>query len=110
MQKCTLMSCSVQYNSGAVPYSDLLDRILRSYYLVYFILILMSVAPLSHRQVVPATVVDLCLLPPRRLTVTTIRGYLVPLDKINVLSKFGSFLMASFCWFICLYIVGHYVI
>ena len=80
------MSCIVQYNPADVIYSTLLDRILRSYYLVYIIFIMLSVAPLSHKHAIPEAVFALCLLPTRRLTVTNVRGHLVPLDKLNVRS------------------------
>ena len=54
-------------------------------------------SPLSHRHVIPATMVALCLFTPLRLTVTTVRGSLVPLDKLNALSNLGSFSIASLC-------------
>ena len=56
---------------------------------------MMLVAPLSHRDGRSAIIVALCFLPPVRLTVTTDRGYLVPLDKLSLLSNFGSYYMAS---------------
>ena len=81
----------MQYTPTTVPDSTLLDRILRSYYLVCFIFIMLSVAPLLQKNVRPGTVVDLCLLPTWRLTVTTVKGSLVLLDQLEVLvSNIGS--------------------
>ena len=94
MQKFTFTSCAVQYKPAAVLYSTLLDRILRSYYLVCLIFIMLSIAPLSHKHVRPATVIAICFLPRQRLTVTNCRGYLALLDKLKLLlSKSGSFSM-----------------
>ena len=57
---------------------------------------MLLVAPLSHKHVVPATVAALYLLSPRRDTVTNGKGFLVPLDNLNLLvSNVGSLLMAS---------------
>ena len=67
--------------------------------------IILSVAPLSHRHVRPAIIGSFCLLTPWRLAVTTGKGSLVPLDKINLLSNFGSFSMASLCWFFYLFML-----
>ena len=93
IQKGALTPCIVQYNPADVLYSTLFYRILRSYYLVCILLIMMSVSLLYHKHVRPATVVALCFLPLRRLLVTTGRGSLVLLDKLNALSNFGSFSM-----------------
>ena len=73
----------MKYVPAAVIYSTLLDLIPSLYFLVCFLLMVMSVAPLSYRHVNPETIVALCFLPPRRLTVTTGRFSLVPLDKLN---------------------------
>ena len=64
------------------------------------LLIMLSVALLSHRHVRPAIIFNLCFLPPWRLIVTTGRRSLVPLDKLNLLSKFGSYSMASLRWYL----------
>ena len=90
MQKVTLASCAVLYNPAAVQYSTLLDRILC---LVCFILIMMLLSPLSHRHGKPETIADLCFLHPMRLPVTAGRWSLSLLDKLNILSNFGSFSM-----------------
>ena len=83
--KVTLTPCVMQYTSAAVLYSTLLDHILRSYYLVYFLFITLLVALLSHKHVIPATLVALCFLPPQRVTVTNGKGSLFPLDKLKLL-------------------------
>ena len=50
----------------------------------------------SHKHVKLATVVAICFFPPRRETVTTGKGSLVPLDKLKLLvSNVGSLLMDS---------------
>ena len=54
------------------------------------------VAPLSHKHVIPSTVVALCFFPTQRETVTIGKGSLVPLDELKLLiSNVGSLLMAS---------------
>ena len=63
---------------------------------------MLLVAPLSHKHVRLEIIVDLYFLPPWRLTVTIGGGYLVPLYKLNLLSNFGSYSMASSNWFILL--------
>ena len=65
------MSCVMQYNPTDVIYSTLLDLILRSYYLVCILSIILSVALLSHKHVIPATGVDIYFLLTWRLTVNT---------------------------------------
>ena len=51
---------------------------------------------ISRNHVRPATVVAICFFPPRRETVTTGKGSLVPLDKLKLLvSNVGSLLMDS---------------
>ena len=64
------------------PYPHLLEFHC-SYYYVCLLFIILSVAPLSHNHVRPATVITLCFLPHRRLTFITGRGYLFPLEKLN---------------------------
>ena len=92
MKKGDLTSCAVQYTPAAVLYSTLLDRILRSYYFVCFLFIVILGDLLSHKHVILETVVDLCLLPPRRVIVTTGKGYLVPLNELKrLVSNIGSF-------------------
>ena len=55
---------------------------------------MLLVAPLSHKHGRLATVVALFFFPPRRETVTTGKGLLVPLDKLKLLvSNVGSLLM-----------------
>ena len=57
---------------------------------------MLSIAPLSYKHVIPETVVDLCFFLPKRETVNTGKGSLVPLDKLNILvSNVSSLLMAS---------------
>ena len=57
---------------------------------------MLPVAPLSHKHVIPATIVDLFFFPTHRETVTTGKGLLVPLDKLLlIVSNDGSLLMAS---------------
>ena len=97
MKKDTFTSCAVQYKPVALLYSTLLDRILRSQYLLCLIFIVLLVSPLSNNHVISETVVALRFLTPCRLKVTTIRGSLLPLDKLKLLSNFGSFSMASLC-------------
>ena len=63
MQKVTLTSCDVKYNPTAVLYSTLLDRILSSYYLVCLLLIMLPIAPLSHKHVRPATLLTFVSYP-----------------------------------------------
>ena len=106
MKKVNLMSCDVQYTPEAVPYSTLLDRILRSYCLVRFLFIMLSVALLSHKNVRPATVLALCSLTPWRLTGTTDKVYLFPIDKLKILvSNVESLLMASLCRYLFVFIL-----
>ena len=62
MQKGTLASCVVHYTPADVLYSTLLDRILSSYYLVCYFLIILLIAPLSHKHVIPETVVPIFIL------------------------------------------------
>ena len=45
---------------------------------------MLLVAPLSNKHVGPEKVVSLRLLPPRRVTVTTSKGFLVLLDKLKL--------------------------
>ena len=70
---------------------------------------MLSVAPLYHRYVKPATIVAIYFFPSTRLTVTTGKGYLLPIDKMNLLSNFGSFSVESLYIFF-LYVISHYVI
>ena len=58
---------------------------------------MLSLVTLHYISVRPVIIVALCFLSPCRLTVTTIKGSLVPLDKINLLSNFGSYSMESLC-------------
>ena len=46
---------------------------------------MLSVAPIPHNHVIPATTFDLFFFAPRRETVTTGKGSLVPLDKLKLL-------------------------
>ena len=95
MKKGTLTSRVVQYTPAAVLYSTLSDCILRSKCLVFRLIIMLLVNPPSHKHVRPETVVALCFFPPRRDTVTTGKGLVLPLDKLKLLvSNFGSILMA----------------
>ena len=56
-------------------------------------------ALLSHKYTRLSTVIALCFFPPRRDTVVTGKGSLVPLDKLKLLvSNGGSLLMASLLW------------
>ena len=66
---------------------------------------MLLVALLLYRRVSPDIIVALCFLPPLRLTVPTGKGSLVPLDRINLLSNFGSYLMASLCLFLFFFIL-----
>ena len=96
MQKVTLKSCGVQYTPAAILYFTFLDRILRSYYLVCFLFIVLLVAPLSHKHGRPSTVFAIYLLPPQRKTITTGMGSIAPLDELKLLlSNIGSLQMAS---------------
>ena len=52
-EKGTLTPCVAHYNPASELYSNLLERILRSYYLVCFILNILSVAPPPHKHVRP---------------------------------------------------------
>ena len=106
MQNFTLNLCVVQYGPVDLIYSTLLYWILRSSFLVCFILIVLSVAPLPHRYVNPETIFDLCFLPPLSLSFTTGGCSLFPLDKLNILSNFGSFSMASLCWFLFVFVLS----
>ena len=60
---------------------------------------------LSYRRVGPGNIVALFFLRPLRLTVTTGKGSLAPLDRLNLLSNFGSYLMASLCLFLFFFIL-----
>ena len=71
---------------------------------------MMLVYPLSHKHFRPETVVDICFLPPRRLTVTTGRGYLVLLKIKATIKPRITFNDAIMLIFIFPYIIGHYVI
>ena len=50
-----------------------------------FLFIMLLVDPLSQKHVIPATVVSICLFPPRKETVTTGKGLLVTQDKLKIL-------------------------
>ena len=112
MQKVTLTTCVVQYAPAAVPYYTLLDGILSPVYIVCILFIMLLVAPLYHKHFRPATLIDLRFLPPWRPTVTTGRGYLIPLDKLKPLFIKRRIIVNGviIIIFICLYIIGHYVI
>ena len=66
-------------------------------------LVRFSVSPFNHavgisaipQKFIPEIIVSLHFLSPRRLIVTTVRGYLFPLKKLNLFSNFGSYSMAS---------------
>ena len=63
---------------------------------MFFIFIMLSIAPLSYKHVIPETVVGLCFFPPQRETVNTGKWSLVLLDKLKILiSNVISLLMAS---------------
>ena len=83
MKRVTLMSCVVQYMPAALLYSTLLDQILCLYYLVRLIFFMLSVSPPSHKHVGPEKLCSMCFLHTRRLIVTTVRGSLVPPEKLN---------------------------
>ena len=70
------------------------------------IFIVLSVALLSHKNVGPVTVLVICFLPPRRMTVTYGRVYLVPLEKLKLLSNVGSFSIVSLCWSLFVFILS----
>ena len=72
------MSCAVHAVSCAILY------FIRPY-LVFLVLIVIPIALLSHMHVRQATFVALYLLPPQRVTVTTGKGSLVPLDELKLL-------------------------
>ena len=85
----------MQYTSAAVLYSTLFDRILRSKWLVCHLFIVLLLALLSHKHVRPANIAAIGIFPPRRETVTTDKGSLVPLDKLKMISSnVGLLLMA----------------
>ena len=44
----------------------------------------MSVSPLNHKHVRPATVIVICFLATHRVKVTTGKGSLVQLDELNI--------------------------
>ena len=112
MQKVTLISCVVKYTPTAVPYSTLLYHIFRSECLVYFLFIVLLVALLSHKHVIPETFGYLHLFPTRRDTITNGKELLVPLHKLKLLvSNLGALLLAPLSWYFFVFkIVGHYVI
>ena len=72
---------------------------------------MLYVDPLPHRHVKTVIIFVIYFLTILRLTVTTGRGYLVPLDKLNLLSNFNLFLMVALCLFLLIFIfIGHYMI
>ena len=69
------------------------------------------VALLSHRHNIPEITVAIFFLPPLKLTVTTIRGSSVLIDKNNHLIKPWLICHGAIMLFlVCLYIISHYVI
>ena len=56
---------------------------------------MLLIALLSHIHVRPEIVLALDFFYPLGLTVTIVNALLVPLDKLNLLSNFGSYSMAS---------------
>ena len=67
---------------------------------------MMLLSLLSHRHGKPETIVDLCFLHPMRLPVTAGRWSLSLLDKLNILSNFGSFSMVLLHWFLLFFMLS----
>ena len=83
-----IICCAIRTCDRTVD--ELVGKILCSYGLICFLLIVLLVDLLSQRHVRPKIMLALFFLPPLRVTVTTVRGYLLEsLDKLNLLSHLG---------------------
>ena len=52
---------------------------------IMFSIIMLLVDPLPYKHIRPETVVDICFLPPQRMTVNTGKGSLFHLDRLKIL-------------------------